>query len=256
LSSPSPVCLITDFGLRDPYVGLLKSVLQYEPPYPPVIDLTHEVPPQDEPTATFLFQHCRPRLPERAVVPVIVDPGVGTERNVYAFETTEKRVVVTPFESLVGQTDVEELHRVEDPPLYGPKTSDGLSLYGSVARFLSLDGSLSALGPAVEPPEVEDGYQRPEKENGVVTGQVVYVDRFGNLVTNIPGDQLPNQGQVEVGGTVVREIVSSIGEQEGLVAYNGSFDRVEIALAGGSAHDTLGVSRSAEVRIVDETSSE
>lgn len=252
MSDLRPVCLLTDFGTRDPYVGLMKSVIQSNSPFPPVIDLTHEVPPQDESAAAFLLEYCYPDLPDEAVVLLVVDPMVGTERNIVAVQTSEGRTIVAPDRGLVDGLSINRAVVVEDPPGRTDTTSStfhGRDIFAPVARHLSLGGELVKLGTEIDYGGGEPLVPEPEIENGLISGRIVYIDHFGNLVTNIKENVLtePDTINIQVGDETIRTFEDTYGKNEGLVGLISSFERLEIALPGGSAQKKLGVSTGDEV---------
>lgn len=241
---PRPVCLLTDFGTSDPYVGLMKAVIQEKPPYPPVIDLTHEVPPQNETAAAFLLEYCYPDLPADAVVLLVVDPMVGTDRRIVAYETEDGPVVVAPDRGLVDGLPIDRAVDVEQPPGDRDEVSStfhGRDWFAPTARQLSLGTPLIKLGTALELSDSASLVPKPSVQSNRVDGEVVYVDRFGNLITNIPAGEFRDRdnGVVKVGKHQIDRFVDCYGNHQGTVALVGSFQRMEIAVSGGSASDQL-----------------
>lgn len=257
-----PVCLMTDFGLRDPYVGIMKSVIQSEPPYPPVIDLTHEVPPQDERTAAFLLEYALGDCPREAVVLLVVDPGVGTERDIVVVETQNNRKVVAPDTGMVDNLDWSRARRLTNRDLARDSVSStfhGRDWFAPVGRHLSLGGDFNQLGPPVESPETEGLVPEPILEQSRIKGEIVHVDRFGNLISNVKSNRLKTdldlteedypRLRLKINGRVIHGIAPTYGSEDSLIGVIGSFERVEVALPDGSAQDRLGVSRGESLEI-------
>lgn len=253
-SAPAPVFLLTDFGTQDPYVGLMKAVLVREPPRPDVIDLTHEVPPQDEVAASFLLEYVLPDLPSGAVLLLVVDPGVGTERGILAVALDRGRRVLAPDTGMLEGLSWERAVRFENREWMrdtGVSTFHGRDRFAPAGRHLSLGGELSDLGPELDRAPRGSPVPEPVSEGDRLVGRVVYADRFGNLITNITPDHLPhpdvphaeaNRSVVlTVDGHTVRGIRKTYGDHEGPIGLVGSFERVEIAVPGGSARRRLAV---------------
>lgn len=262
MGNVTPVCLLTDFGTRDPYVGVMKSVLQKNKPYPPVIDLTHEVPPQDERTASFLLQYVLPDCPDEAVVLLVVDPGVGTDRDIIAVETDHRRTVVAPDTGMVDGLNWSRARLVTNEAIARETISStfhGRDWFAPAGRHLSLGKPFEELGPVKDSPDTGGLVPDARVEGDEIHGEVVHVDRFGNLITNVKPtflhqalnlspDQL-DRVRISVGNREIRGIANTYGETDGLTGVVGSFERVEIALPGGSARNELDVNRGMPVTL-------
>ncbi|MFB6346528.1 MAG: S-adenosyl-l-methionine hydroxide adenosyltransferase family protein [bacterium] len=259
---PVPVCLLTDFGTDDPYVGIMKSIIQSSAPYPPTIDLTHEVPPQDERTAAFLLEYALPSTPTNAVVLVVVDPGVGTGRDIIAVETASGRTVVAPDTGLADGLDWDRARRVTNEDLARERISStfhGRDWFAPVGRFLSLGGNLERLGPQKDGPASDGLIPDPDNSAEEFSGEIVHVDRFGNLITNIKSERLRKEfGEtltensrlfIRVAERRIEGIASTYGDADSLTGIIGSYDRLEVAMPGGSARDELGIGRGEPVTV-------
>lgn len=257
-----PVCLMTDFGTQDPYVGLMKAVLQADVPYPPVIDLTHEIPPQDEQTAAFLLEYVLPDCPDDAIVVLVVDPGVGTDRDILAVETQKGRRIVAPDTGMVDGLDLVRARKVANRTIARETISStfhGRDWFAPVGRYLSLGGDFSELGPDRDVPSSDGLVPDPVAENSQIRGEILHVDRFGNLITNVkPADVQQALGvssaeygrvTIDVAESTIDGIIGTYGRTDSLTGVIGSFDRVEIALPGGSAREALDVGRGTGVRL-------
>ncbi len=251
-AAPAPVFLLTDFGTRDPYVGLMKAVLIQEPPRPDVVDLTHEVPPQDELSAAFLLEYALPDLPPGSVVLLVVDPGVGTDRDSLAVGLDRGKRVVAPDTGMIDGLEWQRAVRLRNTDLYrdtGVSTFHGRDRFAPAGRHLSLGGDLDELGPEVDRTPRGSPIPEPDRQGDRLIGRIVYVDRFGNLITNLTPDCLPEPGlphdganrsvTLQVGDHTVRGIRKTYGRHEEPIALVGSFERIELAVPGGSAHRRL-----------------
>lgn len=262
-AEPRPVFLMTDFGKQDPYVGLMKSVLVEEPPVPPVIDLTHEIPPQNEMNASFLLHYVWQDLPEGAIVLLVVDPEVGTDRKIIAVEADQK-IVVAPDTGMVNELTRQRARYVTNDDLSRSmvtSTFHGRDWFAPVGRYLSQGGNFSGLGDEVIDYESENPVPEPSIQGDHIEGTIVHVDRFGNLISNISKEFLESfsggnlSGQnltMELAGESISGFVNTYGEAENLTGLVGSFSTLEIALPQGSAAETIGARIGASLSVACE----
>lgn len=244
----SIITLLTDYGTADSYVAEVKAVLLAAAPAAVLVDVTHEVTPGDIRAGQYLLARSWRRFPSGTVHFVVVDPGVGTERRALAAEEGGHRFVA-PDNGLLSVLSREARFVSLLVPDHVSPTFHGRDVFAPAAARLATGSSLDALGPSVT-----DAYHSPlptpAQERGGVVGEVIYVDRFGNLVSNIPGDAIPRGAAIVVAnaeiGTVHRTFADvAPGE---LVAYVGSGATVEVALRDGSAARRLGTGPGASVR--------
>ena len=268
--APPIVTLLTDFGVADTYVAQVKGVILAINPAVTLVDLTHEVPPQSVPAAAFLLHSAIHAFPNRTIHVAVVDPGVGTGRRPLLL-TTPRAAFLRPDNGIFSYV-LEEAAGVPtssatgDAPL--PASVQGYHLtnadywrqpvswtfhardvFGPVAAHLSLGVPPRELGQSVE--RVQrlplPGLVREEHH---IHGCIIYTDRFGNLVTNIPGVDLQRRSvEVHVAGKTIRGLVRAYAEGEGLLALVGSHHLLEVALRDGSAAALLGVDVGEPVRV-------
>lgn len=261
------VTLLTDYGLDDPYVGIVKGVLWRDAPrLRAVVDLTHAVPPGDVATAAFLLERSWSTYPAGSVHLAIVDPGVGTARALLLVEA-RGHVFVGPDNGLLAPLIASEpmvvVRRVgSSAPVRGPSTTfDGRDRFAPLVARLVEGDPPAAFGEAASG---ADSHQRLEAKeprrltDGSITAVVIHVDRFGNLITNLPFIWLAEAGadwrerwSCAVGKQSLA-LVRTYGDAKGsaAVALANSYDRMEVALARGNAAQALGLARGAEVRFV------
>lgn len=255
------ITLLTDFGLSDPFVGLLHGVVLSRFPAARVVDLCHGVAPQDVRQGAFFIERCHGYFPPGSVHVVVVDPGVGTDRLPLALEL-EDHVFVAPDNGVLGgllarpgaaahQIDVGHLG-LREPS----RTFHGRDVFAPVAAELAAGRlKVSDLGPKVSPVVLVAA--RPERDSQRVLGCVVATDRFGNLISNIEADDVRrferpvvevSDREAPLAGTYA-EVPA--GE---LVALVSSFDTLEIAVREGSAARLLGVASGARVLLREASS--
>lgn len=252
------ITLLTDFGLRDSYVAQMKGVLLTINPDATIVDVTHEIEPQDVRHGAYVLGTSIGRFPPGAIHVVVVDPGVGTSRRPILV-ATETAVLIGPDNGVLTPALTDggaiSVYDVANPDVMGAsvsRTFHGRDIFAPAAGHASLVADLSTFGPAVDDPVLLDAWQ-PEVGDGGVTGCVLHVDRFGNLITNIGTDLLAGRtvvrvaaGPCELGG--LSETYGDVGPGEAL-ALVGSQDTVEISVNGGSAAERFGVGREETVTV-------
>ena len=249
------VALLTDFGLDDPFVGIMKGVVLSRCPDATLIDLTHGVAPQAVAEGAFWLERSLEWLPPGSIVVAVVDPGVGTARRPLVLEALG-RIFVGPDNGLLGAVaarDPGSAAYVIEPARLGldlrSHTFHGRDVFAPVAAELAA-GRLSPpdVGPRAEHFEAKP-LPRATAKGAVVMGTVVTVDRFGNLITNIERGLVPAGPAVAEIGTARAAVRKTYGEVAlgELVALVNAFDVLEVAVRDGSAARSLGVAKGAEV---------
>lgn len=224
-----PIALLTDFGLRDPYVGLVKAVIASISPGAPVIDLCHEIPPFNVRAASWLLRWTAPYFPRGTVFVAVVDPGVGSQRRILLAEAGG-RLFLAPDNGLLADLQSASFRHVANRALFLEKISNtfhGRDIFAPVAARLS-----RGLPPSIVGPRVRSVVRLPPFH-----GRVVWIDRFGNLITDLsPG---PSSLHFRKRRIPVVPTYSS-AKPGSLVAVTGSAGTLEIAVAEGDAARRLG----------------
>jgi S-adenosylmethionine hydrolase len=243
------VTLTTDFGTADGYVGEMKGIILSQAPGVTIVDITHDIEPQDVDSGRLLVERCWRRYPPGTVHVVVVDPGVGSCRAALAVES-EGRFLVGPDNGVlsaaiaVPQASVVALRVPPD----ASATFQGRDVFAPAAAWLATGRGLATLGSAHASPVLLRDPDPVPLTNGTIIGEVVHADRFGNAVTNLRASNVPARGVVEVAGRelpLVRTYADvAIGEALALV---GSGGRIEIAVRNGHAARVLGLARGARV---------
>lgn len=255
---PPLIALLTDFGLRDHYVASMKAVILGICPDATLLDITHEVPPQDVPAGALELEAVCPYLPDGAIVVAVVDPGVGSARRPVAVDTGRIRLVGPDngiFSLVIGAAPswrAVDLRETAYQRQVVSRTFEGRDRFGPVAAWLATGAEFGALGPAVDHLVPLD-LAAPRVTPDGVDGQVLRVDRFGNLVTSLTDASVAEVAPavVTVGHVRIEGIVSTYADvpEGALCALIGSTGRLEIAVAGGSAADRLRLARGAAVQV-------
>ncbi len=248
------ITLLTDFGTADGYAAAMRGVIASIAPEAVVEDVAHDIPPGDLEAAAWALWRYWDLYPPGTVHLVVVDPGVGGARRAIAAGAGE-RLLVAPDNGVLTRVleaapatvvSLQE-RRYQRPRLSA--TFHGRDLFAPAAAHLAAGVALDALGPRLTDPVKLRLPAYSLTEEGAV-GSVVHVDRFGTLVTSIPGDRA-SAGTVRVAGRdlgPVRRTFGDVASGEPL-ALVGSAELIEIAVRDGSAAACLGVGRGAEVRI-------
>jgi hypothetical protein len=259
------VTLLSDLGTADTYVGVMRAVILSMCPTARIIDLCHEIPPQDIEQAAFLVDTAWRFCPEGTVHVIVVDPGVGSERRVVAVEAQRQRFIAPDNGVLTYVLAGAREHRafsLERTELFLPEVSQtfhGRDIMAPVAARLAAGLPIEAVGPEIEGALVRFAVSRPVVTGAGLIAHVVHVDRFGNLVTDLSETDLvtwqretgAEQLVMRVGDSVIEEVRTAYaGAAPGeLLAIFGSTGRLEIALNLGSAAKCLGLGRHAVVVI-------
>jgi hypothetical protein len=248
------ITLLTDFGLADSYVAEVKGVLLTRAPGVTLVDVTHQVTPGDVRAGQYLLARAWHRFPAGTVHFAVVDPGVGTARRALAAEVAGGgHRFVAPDNGLLSFLPADARFVSLPIPADAAPTFHGRDVFAPAAAALASGARFEDLGSPIR-----DAYHSPlptPHHDGVaVVGEVLYVDRFGTLVSNIPGGDVEPGVRIRVrggaGGTDVGALRRTFGDVErgALIAFVGSGGTVEIAVRDGSAARLLGVGVGAEVR--------
>ena len=253
----SLICLLSDFGLDDWYVGVMRLVLARHAPEARLIDVSHGVPPGDVRAGGLYLAQAVAAGDEGTVHLAVVDPGVGSQRRLLVVGV-DGQWVVCPDNGLVSDAWRRSSRRsaweIVWRPAQASHTFHGRDIFAPVAGHLSRGLDPARLGPEVDTlVRIAPPAPRVTRE-GVIRGEVVRVDHFGNLITNIPGDSLAQVGgklEIRVGRSVLRNLCRSYGEapKGKLIAVIGSTGHLEISVNQGNAQKKTGARVGATVRI-------
>jgi len=255
------VALLTDFGTRDHYAGTLKGVVLGVCPDATLVDIGHDIPAHDVLAAALELAACYRYFPVGTIFLVVVDPGVGSARRGIAADTGDYRFVAPDngvlsavFRESPPKKVVELTERKYARPTVS-HTFEGRDRFAPAAGFLAKGVALVALGKSLKDYQTID-LPQPVVFGDELTGEVVRVDRFGNLITNIDRHAFEQFAErrpiaVVVGGREIPRIVATYAEAPAgeLCALFGSTDHLEVAINAGDAAATLKLGRGAEARV-------
>jgi S-adenosylmethionine hydrolase len=265
---PQPlITLTTDFGEASPYVAAMKGVIFSFAPEVQIVDLGHQVPPQDVWHGAYFLAQAVPFFPPHALHVAVIDPGVGTQRRLLYCEAGPHRLLLPDNGLITFLADAQPLRRVvhlAEPNYWRPtpsRTFHGRDILAPVAARLALGEAPERLGPPLEPVElhrlpIAQGKATPQE----IEGSIVFVDHFGNLITNLGMDLLAQAGWTPTPGSELRlsipaahpcRWVQTYGEAASgeLVALFGSGGFVELAVVNGSAAARLNLPRGSMITL-------
>ena len=253
--SPFPLAIISDFGYRDHYVGAMKGIIASIAPGAAVIDITHGIPAQSIVAGAIALRESWAFFPPRTVFLAVVDPGVGTARAPIAIETRAGARFVGPDNGLLwlaaSQAGIKRIVKLTSPRhrlTNVSATFHGRDIFAPAAAYLWRGTSIAALGPALRPSStsiVQLDLPRPRDSARELRGEVIYVDGFGNLVSNIDRRTAEEYGtrfrhkslSVRIEGGAAMRILDAYGDapKGAPLATFGSFGLLEVAVRDGNA---------------------
>lgn len=242
------ITLLTDFGTCDTYVGQMKGVIADIARSATVIDLTHQVPWQDVVAGALMLEDAIDVFPAGTIHVAVVDPGVGTQRRAIAIETDHFTFVGPDnglFTAVLQRHRMHRAHALTNTRYQRPAVSatfHGRDVFAPAAAHLAAGVPIAELGEAVEQPFALD-LPKPAVQADTLGGQILWIDHFGNLITNIRqtdaqhGATDRSISHVRVADTTIGPIRRTFSDVPAgsLVAYFGSAGRLEIARRNGSA---------------------
>ena len=253
------VALLTDFGTSDHYSGVLKGVVLDICPDANIVDIAHDIPPHDVNTASLELAASYKYFPSGTVFLVVVDPGVGSDRRAlaadigkYRFVAPDNGVVTDVFRENSPQLVVELTERRYARPTVS-RTFEGRDRFAPAAAWIAKGVHLRSFGRQLSDYQLLEA-REPLVENDRIVGEVLLIDRFGNIVTNIDRaafNRLAERGsiQVEIGSKPIGRVVetySDIGVDE-VCGLFGSTERLEFAANAESAAQRLTVESGVQV---------
>ena len=237
------IALLTDFGQTDHYVGVMKGVIASIAPDSPTVDISHNVPAQSILAGQWLLRASSRYFPDDTIFLAVIDPGVGTERRPMALQA-EGQIFVGPDNGLFtpwleGDWQAVELtaERYRLPRVSG--TFHGRDVFAPAAAHLASGNPLAAFGPPINDPVRLAPARAIKRSDGTVEGSIVYIDRFGNLISNIdaPGNRA---GHVLIAGLELPlRLTYGQAAPDQPVAVTGSEGTIEVAVRDGNAAQRL-----------------
>ncbi len=253
------ITLTTDFGLSDAFVGIMKGVMLGIAPKAKLIDLTHDIEPQNIQHAALVLASAAPYFPKKTIHLVIVDPGVGTERRAIAVDTP-RAIFVGPDNGVLTPafSEKSKTYELTESPYFLKSVSNtfhGRDLFAPVAAHLATGVKPSKMGRKIKDPTTLD-LPRPEVKKTTLHGQIIYADRFGNLTTNISIQDIERflpakPTALRIGRRVIKQFVRTYGDcpkgKNGFLLN--SWNSLEIFVRNGNAKQTFNLNPGAAVTL-------
>ena len=259
------ITLTTDFGTRDGFVGTMKGVILSINPDATIVDITHEIAPQDVEQGAFLFAASAKYFPPNTIHVVVVDPGVGSARRAIVVQAGEA-IFVAPDNGVLteaisnlqlanGNSGIRVVH-LNKPKFWLLRVSNtfhGRDIFAPVAAHLSLGTPLEAMGEPITDWVTLPRVLPMRRADGAIIGRVTQIDRYGNIVTSIAQEMLrdvdPARVVVEIAGKRIAGLKRTYadGAEGELIALISSSWTLEIAQCNGNAAETLGILYGSEV---------
>ncbi|MEX0823434.1 MAG: SAM-dependent chlorinase/fluorinase [Balneolaceae bacterium] len=255
------ITLTTDFGLQDHYVSAMKAVILDICRDVRLVDVSHQIPPQDIMAGAWVVRNAAMLFPANTVHLVVVDPGVGTSRKPVALKIKDQYFVGPDngIFSLIGDEYDYEAVNLTNRKFWRKHTSNtfhGRDIFAPVAAHLANGVEMPELGDPIKE-LVTYRWAIPISDKDGIQGWIVHIDRFGNLISNIPEELIRNSSRssnfrIYVGNTILEEMVDTFGAvPDGEpAAYIGSSGTLEIAINKGNAREMLGVEKGAQISLI------
>ncbi len=245
------ITLLTDFGIADYFVGAMKGAILSINPQAVIVDITHEIPAQDVAAGAFTLLAAFDTFPEGTIHVAVVDPGVGSERRPIVV-AAGNHLFVGPdngiFTYIYDRDSSFKAFDIADEKYFRQPVSTtfhGRDIFAPVAAALSTGVDPTSLGsPIVDPVRLTISSEP----------QIIHIDRFGNLITNITRDQFKEPKRLLLNGTLISAQRNFFGENIGEIDEPfliwGSAGFLEIAVDGGSAAEFLDAKREDQIRLM------
>ncbi len=253
------ITLTTDFGLKDPYVAEMKGAIFTINSQAQIVDVTHEVDKFNVRMGAYLLACAAPYFPDGAVHVAVVDPGVGTERRAVVVQT-KRACFVGPDNGVLmlaaHAQGIEHIYELTEPKFMLPQVSNtfhGRDIFAPAAAHLTLGVSTSMFGEEVADP-VRPKFAKVESKNGILIGEVLHVDGFGNIITNLTQKDLAETSSVAVTfhhlplQLAITKTYSETKPKEATALF-GSNGFLEFALNRGSFSEKYSVNSGDEIEV-------
>lgn len=243
----SIIALLTDFGTRDYFVGAMKGAILSVNKSAQIVDITHEVAPQNIRSANFTLRACYKNFPAQTIFVAVVDPGVGSMRRAVLVETDDY-FFIAPDNGLLGfvfqEAENYQVFELTNEKFFAREVSStfhGRDVFAPVAAHLSLGVKSDEFGRRIED-FVRFEVNRPRKiGEAEIEAEIIEIDRFGNLITNLEREDLPEKFCLEIGDTKIVNLRQFFAEDlpEEIFMIFGSAGYLEIAVFQDSAKNLL-----------------
>jgi len=253
LNMPNPIItLTTDFGLKDPYVAEMKAVILSISPNTAIVDITHQIEKFNIRMGAYVLAAASPYFPKGTIHVVVVDPGVGTQRKAILIQT-KQGYFIGPDNGVLTlaakNQGIEHVYKITNPKLMLPKISNtfhGRDIFAPAAAHLAKGTPPSEFGPEIHK-IVTPKFAKITKRKNMLTGEVIHIDGFGNIITNFREKQLESMGTKATVNLKLKDIRLKLNlckayaevEAQKPLAIIGSHNFLEISINQGNAAETF-----------------
>lgn len=252
------IALLTDFGLRDYFVAAMKGVILSVNSKIKIVDITHDIAPHDVSQASFVLRACFENFPPQTVFVAVVDPGVGSERRAILVQT-DKYYFVAPDNGLLdfifNSTKGFKVYELTEEVFFNhpvSRTFHGRDIFAPCAAHLAKGERTEDFGAEILD-FVTVGEIAPRKtEEGEIIGKIIHIDHFGNLITNLKREDLPETFVIKINGKIIGNLQEFFaGAEKGeLILVYGSAGFLEIAASNASAEKILNVEAGQDIVVL------
>jgi len=242
------ITLTTDFSIHDPYVAAMKGVILNHCPDVTIVDISHSIQPQNVDEAAFILNGVYRYFPKGAIHVVVVDPGVGSDRAVLAVDTSDYLFLAPDngvLKYIFNDSPKARVFRVINRELFLKNVSNtfhGRDVFAPVSAHLASGHPIESVGESCSD-YIQGEIKNSTVEENSISGEIIYIDGFGNGITNINQEQITGRKniRIRIGDRAIQMLVSSysegaIGE---ILVIIGSFGTLEIAVREGNAQKML-----------------
>jgi hypothetical protein len=256
------ITLVTDFGLKDPYVAEMKAVILSISPDAVIVDITHDIEKFNVRMAAYVLASASPYFPEDTIHVAVVDPGVGTKRRSILVQT-KRAFYIGPDNGVLTlaakNEEIEHIYEIRNRRLMMPKISNtfhGRDIFAPAAAHLTKGTKPAEYGPEIRE-IVTPKFAKVIQRDGAFVGEVLHVDGFGNVITNFRGKELKalnvrDAVTVEIKGTRLKlKLCKAYAEAEAHkpLAIIGSHDFLEISINQGNAAKTFKIEAEDKIKL-------
>lgn len=252
--------MVTDFGLKDGFVGTMKGVILGINPSAKIVDISHDISPQNIMEASYVLKSSSPYFPASTIFLVVIDPGVGSNRKAVIVKTSRFLYAGPDNGVLSGiyNQEEDEVIEINNKAYFLPDISNtfhGRDIFASVAAHLSTGISPYLMGAKIDNIKTIDVIKPFTDDKNTVHGTIIYIDRFGNLITNLCKDFFNDHGidckNIDIKGNIINGLSNSYAEKSPgeLLAIKGSSGYIEIAVNQGNAEKLIQASTGDKVLV-------
>lgn len=241
----SIITLTTDFGYEDSYIATMKGIILSINQNVSIIDISHNIRPQNIKQGAFVLKSAVPYFPAGSIHVAVVDPGVGSERR-SILVSTPANFFIAPDNGILSlvirNTSYKVYNLVKESYWHKPVSSTfhGRDIFAPVAAYLSTGINPEEIGERINNLAILDSLDPLIIDNRQIKGEVIHIDHFGNLITNIAAEILPGVNiNIEISRHIINGLCLTYSEKAGLIALIGSSGYMEIAYNGKSAAEYL-----------------